>query len=88
MAQRQDSHGLPRTACPRTPGTAAHDGPRTGPPPPSAHWSPAPLGTTDATIIAIAGRLNITTIATLDTRHFNAVRPNHVQTFRLVAEQT
>lgn len=45
-----------------------------------------PLGTTDATIIAVAERLNITTIATLDTRHFNAVRPSHVETFTLVPE--
>ena len=46
-----------------------------------------PLGTTDATIIAVAERLNITTIATLDTRHFTAVRLRHVETFTLVPEQ-
>ncbi len=46
-----------------------------------------PLGTTDATIIALAERLEITTIATLDTRHFNAVRPTHVEAFTLIPEQ-
>lgn len=46
-----------------------------------------PLGTTDATIVAVAERLNITTIATLDRRHFNAVRPRHVDAFTLVPEQ-
>lgn len=34
-----------------------------------------PLGTTDASVIALAERLNITEIATLDHRHFAAVRP-------------
>ena len=46
-----------------------------------------PLGTTDATMVAIAERLNITTIATLDTRHFTAVRPRHVKAFTLVPQQ-
>ena len=34
-----------------------------------------PLGLTDASLIAIAGRLGVTDIATLDERHFRAVRP-------------
>jgi hypothetical protein len=46
-----------------------------------------PLGTTDATIVAVAERLEITTIATLDTRHFTAVRPRHVDAFTLVPQQ-
>jgi len=33
-----------------------------------------PLGTTDASVIATAERLNIREIATLDPRHFNVVR--------------
>jgi predicted nucleic acid-binding protein len=43
-----------------------------------------PLGTVDASVIAVAERLNATTIATLDHRHFRAVRPNHCDAFDLV----
>lgn len=43
-----------------------------------------PLGTTDASLIAIAERLRINTIATVDRRHFTAVRPKHVSAFRLL----
>ncbi|GAA1767646.1 type II toxin-antitoxin system VapC family toxin [Luedemannella helvata] len=42
-----------------------------------------PLGTVDASVIALAERLNITTVATLDVRHFAAVRPRHVDAFTL-----
>ncbi len=45
------------------------------------------LGTTDASIIALAERLNVTEIATLDRRHFTAVRPRHVEVFTLLPEQ-
>lgn len=43
-----------------------------------------PLGTTDATVIAVAERLHIPEVATLDHRHFHAVRPRHVDTFTLL----
>ena len=43
-----------------------------------------PLGTTDAAVIAVAERLNITEIATLDHRHFRAVRPRHSNAFTLL----
>ena len=43
-----------------------------------------PLGTTDASVIAVAERLGITEIATLDRRHFTVVRPQHTATFALV----
>ena len=43
-----------------------------------------PLGTTDASVIAVAERLNVTEIATLDRRHFTVVRPRHVTAFTLV----
>ena len=43
-----------------------------------------PLGTVDASVIATAERLSITTIATLDRRHFGAVKPRHVEAFELV----
>ena len=42
------------------------------------------LGFTDATIVAIAERLALTTIATTDRRHFSAVRPQHARQFTLV----
>jgi predicted nucleic acid-binding protein len=43
-----------------------------------------PLGTTDAAVLALAERLNITEIATLDRRHFAAVRPSHVTALTLL----
>jgi len=43
-----------------------------------------PLGGIDASLVALAERLNIDTIATLDHRHFHAVRPKHVEAFTLV----
>ena len=43
-----------------------------------------PLGTVDASVVACAERLDIAAVATLDYRHFGAVRPNHVDAFDLV----
>jgi len=43
-----------------------------------------PLGTTDASVLALAERLNLTDIATLDRRHFTVVRPNHVDALTLL----
>lgn len=43
-----------------------------------------PLGTVDASVIAAAERLAITTIATVDRRHFTVVRPKHCETFDLL----
>lgn len=40
-----------------------------------------PLGTTDASVIALAERLGVGEIATLDRRHFRVVRPSHVHAF-------
>lgn len=42
------------------------------------------LGGTDASLIAIAERLNIGKLATLDRRHFSVVRPAHTAGFELV----
>ncbi len=42
------------------------------------------LGATDASVIATAERLGITTLATIDRRNFTIVRPNHVEAFELV----
>lgn len=43
-----------------------------------------PLGTVDASVVALAERLDITRIATLDHRDFGAVRPRHVERFELL----
>ena len=43
-----------------------------------------PLGTTDASVIALAERLKVTQIATLDHRHFSVVRPAHIEAFELL----
>jgi len=42
------------------------------------------LGTVDASIVAAAERLGITSLATLDRRHFGVVRPSHVRAFELL----
>jgi uncharacterized protein len=43
-----------------------------------------PLGAVDASVIAVAERLQVTRIATLDHRHFRAVRPAHCAAFELL----
>jgi uncharacterized protein len=43
-----------------------------------------PLGTTDASVIALAERFGLTAIATLDRRHFTVVRPVHVSALTLL----
>jgi predicted nucleic acid-binding protein len=42
------------------------------------------LGGTDASLMALAERLQVTRIATLDRRHFTVVRPNHTAAFELI----
>lgn len=44
------------------------------------------IGFVDASLVAIAERLEIDTIFTLDRRHFSVVRPRHVPEFKLVPE--
>ena len=43
-----------------------------------------PLGIVDAAVIAVAERLRLTEIATLDRRHFAVVRPSHTRAFTLL----
>ncbi len=43
-----------------------------------------PLGVADASVIATAERLRATEVATLDRRHFHAVRPAHVTALKLL----
>jgi uncharacterized protein len=47
-------------------------------------YSDLPLGTVDASVIALAERLNLPAVATLDHRHFNVVRPKHVPALQLL----
>lgn len=49
-----------------------------------AAYRDLPLGTVDASVIAIAERLRISTLATLDLRHFRVVRPRHVPAFQIL----
>lgn len=42
------------------------------------------LGFVDASVVAVAERLSIHTIATSDRRHFSGVRPSHTERFTLV----
>lgn len=49
-----------------------------------ARYDDLPLGTTDASVIALAERLAVEEIATLDHRHFRVVRPSHVEAFTLL----
>lgn len=47
-------------------------------------YSTLPLGVVDASVIALAERLNITTIATLDKQDFGVVRPAHAPALTLL----
>ena len=44
------------------------------------------LGGTDASVVALAERLDTDVVITLDRRHFGAVRPRHCTAFRLLPE--
>ena len=47
-------------------------------------YADLPLGMVDASVVAVAERLRITELATLDRRHFSVVRPTHAAAFTLV----
>ena len=47
-------------------------------------YSDFPLGGTDASVIALAERLEAPILVTLDHRHFAAVRPRHRDVFELL----
>ncbi|TMC08847.1 MAG: PIN domain-containing protein [Chloroflexi bacterium] len=49
-----------------------------------ARYVDLPLGMADASVVAAAERLGATRVATLDRRHFSAVRPRHVESLALV----
>jgi uncharacterized protein len=50
----------------------------------SEQYSDLPLGIVDASVVALAERRDLDTIATLDHRHFATVKPRHVAAFTLV----
>jgi predicted nucleic acid-binding protein len=47
-------------------------------------YADLPLGFVDASIVAMAERLGVTTLLTTDRRHFGVVRPRHVERLTLV----
>ncbi|HWC10411.1 MAG TPA: PIN domain-containing protein [Acidimicrobiales bacterium] len=49
-----------------------------------AAYQDLPLGTVDASVVALSERLDVADVATLDLRHFTVVRPRHVDAFNLV----
>lgn len=49
-----------------------------------ARYGDLPLGSVDASVIALAERRGIVEIATLDHRHFGIVRPKHTKTLQLL----
>lgn len=49
-----------------------------------AQYADFPLGLVDAAVVAVAERLREARIATLDHRHFAAVRPRHIAAFELL----
>ncbi|GIH67591.1 type II toxin-antitoxin system VapC family toxin [Microbispora siamensis] len=50
-------------------------------------YASLPLGAVDASVIAIAERLGVTEVATLDRRHFTVVRPQHTGALILLPER-
>ena len=47
-------------------------------------YSDLPLGTVDASVIAVAERLGATAVATIDRRHFGVVRPAHCERLEIL----
>lgn len=47
-------------------------------------YASLPLGGTDASVVAVAERLTVQRIATLDHRHFRVVRPDSIGYFELL----
>jgi len=45
-----------------------------------------PLGATDASVVVLAEWYRTDLLVTLDRRHFAVVRPNHVESFRILPE--
>lgn len=50
-------------------------------------YSDFPLGGTDACVVAVAERLRTEHVATVDWRHFRAIRPSHTVAINLLPEK-
>jgi uncharacterized protein len=48
------------------------------------HYGAQHLGGVDSSLVALAERLGVTNIGTLDRRHFSVVRPQHIANFELL----
>jgi len=48
------------------------------------HYANLLLGATDASVTAVAERLKLIDVATLDRRHFSVVRPKHTNALNLL----
>lgn len=46
-------------------------------------YADPPLGAVDASVLAVAERLKLTDVATLDRRHFTIIRPKHAHALNL-----
>lgn len=51
-----------------------------------AQYYDLPLGAADASTVALAERHDVSTIATVDRRDFEVVRPRHIPAFRLLPD--
>jgi uncharacterized protein len=49
-----------------------------------ANYRDLPLGTVDASVVAVGERLRLSQVATLDYCHFAVVRPTHIDAFELL----
>ncbi len=49
-------------------------------------YADLPLSLVDASLVAVAERLEQKAVATLDRRHFSVVRPRHVRAFTLLPD--
>jgi predicted nucleic acid-binding protein len=47
-------------------------------------YADLPLGAVDASVVAVAERLGVSTVLTIDRRHFSVVRPRHIEAFTLL----
>ena len=47
-------------------------------------YADASIGFVDAAVLAVVERLGVTTLATLDRRHFGLMRPAHVESLELL----
>lgn len=49
-------------------------------------YTDAPIGFVDASVVAIAERMGVRRVYTLDQRHFGMIRPAHLERFELMPE--